>query len=267
MPEPRVVILCGPRLPHRNTCATLIAAGVNVVGICIADQRTFGLPIKGTRRASGRVGLGKVASQVVARIWYRIADRGRDRNHLAAIFDEGWIEKTLAAWTGPVHRTTDYGRPETVDWLKRREPEVFVVHTPYWVGKKVRDIPRSGITLGGHPGLTPDYRGSHSALWAILKGKPEDVGCTVFLLDEGADTGDVVVQERIEVQPGDSFVTLGWRGMKRIAELQAETLTTWARTGSLPRRAVEAPEDSYFDNPTLSDLLDYKRAARRLQIR
>ncbi len=41
----RIVVLCGPRLFHLNTCATLIRSGLNVVGICVADQRTAGIPL------------------------------------------------------------------------------------------------------------------------------------------------------------------------------------------------------------------------------
>ena len=45
-----------------------------------------------------------------------------------------------------------------------------------------------------------------------------------FCSIRGVDTGDIVAQERIPVEKGDSFMTLSWKGMIRIAQLQAAAL-------------------------------------------
>jgi folate-dependent phosphoribosylglycinamide formyltransferase PurN len=254
----RVVILCGPRLPHLNTCATLLRSGLNVVGICIADQRTAGLPFKYLVKSAKRKGIWPTASRSLARLIYMLLNARQDRAAYERIFDRGAIEKTLSAAEDRICRTDNYSDPKTLAWLQEKEADVFVIHTPYWVGKKVRDLPKKGIVLGGHPGITPTYRGSHSAFWAVYSQKPEDVGCTVFLVDAGVDTGDVVAQERISVERGDSFITLSWKGMVRIAQLQAETLQRLDRGEDLPRRKVTAPPASEFDNPTLGEFLRYR---------
>jgi folate-dependent phosphoribosylglycinamide formyltransferase PurN len=261
MPEAgrhRIAILCGPTRAHRNTCATLIRAGLNVVGTCICDRRAWGLPLDYVRRSARRKGFVATLSRIAARVAYKLLDRGRDRAMESQIFPEHEIDTTLSNWAGPVHRTKGYSEPATLKWLERIQPDVLVVHSSYWVGRKVRALARTGIVLGGHPGITPYYRGSHSAFWAVYLGKPRDVGCTVFLVDDGMDTGEIVVQDRIAIQPGDSFVTLGWRGMKRIGELQAEALCRLDHGIALPRVRLAVPENSEFDNPRLGEFLRYR---------
>ncbi|MGA3294921.1 MAG: formyltransferase family protein [Candidatus Acidiferrales bacterium] len=254
----RVVVLCGPELSHLNTCATLIRSGLNVVGICMADQRTAGIPIKYVWKSIRRKGIWPTVSRSLARLAYLALNSRQDQAAYNRLFDRSAIERTLRPYAGRIYHTDDYSNPRTMAWLKEQKPDVFVVHTPYWVGKKVRNLPRTGIVLGGHPGLTPAYRGSHSAFWAIYSQKPEDVGCTVFLVDAGVDTGDVVAQERIPVEKGDSFRTLSWKGMIRIAELQADALKQLDDGVDLPRRKITASPDSEFDNPTLGEFLRYR---------
>ena len=259
----RIVVLCGPRLTHRNTCATLIGRGLNVVGICEADQRRGGVPVAAVRRAVKKHGVLPTLAQAAARVLHCILRGRRDRVAFESIFNRAWITETLESWDGDIHRTDRYSAPSTLDWLAGKKPDIIVIHTPYWVGKKVRDLPASGMVLGGHPGITPDYRGTHSAFWALYKGKPEDVGCTVFIVDKGVDTGDVVAQERLPIDPDDSFMTLAWKGMKRIAEMQADVLEAHDRGRPIPRRPVTPPPGSQYDHPTLRQYLSYRRQLPR----
>lgn len=253
----RIVVLCGPRLSHLNTCATLVRNGLNVVGFCVADQRRAGLPLSYIVRSVKRRGVFPTFSRATARLVYSCIHSGRDNQVRKRLFNQAEINATLQPFRDRFHYTKSYSGATTLAWLKEKNPDVLVVHTPYWVGRNVRNLARSGIVLGGHPGITPRYRGSHSAFWALYFGQPEDVGCTVFLVDAGVDTGDVVAQQRIPIEPGDSFMTLGWKGMIRIAELQAAVLRDLDRGIPLPRKPVTPPPDSVFENPTFFELLRY----------
>jgi methionyl-tRNA formyltransferase len=250
--------LCGPPdLPQQYTCATLIREGFNVVGLCVADQRSAGLPLSYLRLSVRKKGLWVTLSRVAARLLYQLLNRRQDRRKQEQVFDAKAIRTILDSWKGEWHYTQNYSAPATLAWLQAMDADIFVAHTSYWVGKQVRDLPKTKIVLGGHPGLTPYYRGSHAAFWAIFRGHPDDVGCTVFVLDKGVDTGDIVAQERLPIEPGDSFISLGWKGMKRTAELQAAALHHFAQSGDIPRQRVPVPEHSEFDNPTLGDYLRY----------
>ena len=255
----RIVVLCGPNPHHRHTCATLIRSGLNVVGICMADQRTAGLPLRYLLKSAGKKGAWRTASRTLARVAYLALNRRRDRAAYHRLFNERELVETLQPWSDRIHHTHDYSSPATLAWVKECNADIFVAHTPYWVGKKIREMPHKGIVLGGHPGITPDYRGSHAAFWAVYNQKIEDVGCTVFLIDSGVDTGDIVAQERIPVEKGDSFMTLSWKGMIRIAQLQTQVLENLDRGIELPRRKITViPPGSEFDNPTFGEFVRYR---------
>jgi phosphoribosylglycinamide formyltransferase-1 len=58
-----------------------------------------------------------------------------------------------------------------------------------------------------HPSLLPQFPGVHAVDEALAAGVPE-TGATVHLVDEGVDTGPILVQERVRVEPGDTRETL-----------------------------------------------------------
>src|ERR1700735_237243 len=168
----RIVVLCGPELHHLHTCATLVRAGLNVGGICLADQRTARVPLKYLWKSAKRKGIWPTISRSLARVAYLALNSRLDRAAYNRLFDPRAVERTLRPFAHRVYRTNDYSSARTMAWLKQQQPDVLVVHSPYWIGKNVRNLPRTGIVLGGHPGLTPDYRGSHSPFWAIYSQKP-----------------------------------------------------------------------------------------------
>jgi methionyl-tRNA formyltransferase len=64
-----------------------------------------------------------------------------------------------------------------------------------------------GRIMNLHPSLLPAYRGCSSLTWAMIDDRSE-VGFTYHLIDDGCDTGDVLLQEKIDVKPFDTQATL-----------------------------------------------------------
>lgn len=58
---------------------------------------------------------------------------------------------------------------------------------------KVYELPRLG-TFVLHEGLTPEYKGLHTPLWALMQGEPEFLGYTLLQVDRSIDGGKVLVQ-------------------------------------------------------------------------
>ena len=256
----RVVTLTGSQPWHEHTVATLLDSGANVVGICIADDTTAGIPLQYLRRNIKRRGIRIVADQVAGRAVYKLLNARTDRQNLHRVFRILHAQKVI--WTSgvPIHRTRNFGNAQTVDWLQSLRPDLLVVHTSQWVPRVVRELPASGLVIGGHPGLTPYYRGAHSAFWALYNGRPQDVGFSVFHLDAGIDTGDLIRQERIEVTEGDTYFSLGWRAMREIAKTQAELIADIDAGRNVPRTPhPHIPEQSEYPIPGLVDYIRYRR--------
>jgi phosphoribosylglycinamide formyltransferase 1 len=67
-----------------------------------------------------------------------------------------------------------------------------------------------GRILNIHPALLPKFPGLHVQRRALEAGESES-GCTVHFVDEGTDTGPVVLQRRVPVLPGDTEESLSAR--------------------------------------------------------
>lgn len=262
----RVVILSGPDLVPRHTCATLIQYGVNVVGICYAGKRVAGVPLDFLRMSMKRKGWRRTVSQVAGRLVYLLGNWRTDQVIFRSLYDRSWIEAVLRDWQGESFNTQSYNNPNTLAWLRSLDPDIFVIHTTQFVGKKVRALPAKRVTIGGHPGLTPHYRGSHSAFWAVFNGRPQDLACSIFWIDGGYDTGDLIAQESLVPEPGDSYVSMAWKGMKRQAEMLAKVILDYDAGVPIPRCPHDSiPEGSYYDIPTLGDYLRYRRRQQLLR--
>jgi methionyl-tRNA formyltransferase len=85
-----------------------------------------------------------------------------------------------------------------LDWI-------VCVHYPHLIPSDVLRIPRCGV-LNLHPAFLPYNRGWHTPTWAILDDSP--AGATLHVMDEGLDTGDIIVQRQLEISPADTAHTL-----------------------------------------------------------
>lgn len=80
--------------------------------------------------------------------------------------------------------------------VKRVEPDLCVIsHFERLIKEPILSVPKMGF-VNLHPSLLPDYRGMAPQHWPIINGEKE-AGITVHYVDEGTDTGDIIVQRRI----------------------------------------------------------------------
>jgi len=92
--------------------------------------------------------------------------------------------------------------------LRSRNPDFFVAFAYNKIlRKEVLEIPRLG-TVGVHPSLLPKYRGPSPFQTALLNGEPE-TGVTLYLLDEGVDSGPILARsEPVAITGTDTFNSL-----------------------------------------------------------
>lgn len=90
--------------------------------------------------------------------------------------------------------------------LQKIHPDLVIVHGTRIISKKVLQETKA-IFLNIHAGITPKYRGSHGAYWALANEDKENCGVTVHLVDTGIDTGNVLAQTVIPVTEKDNFTT------------------------------------------------------------
>lgn len=103
---------------------------------------------------------------------------------------------------------------EFIEDIKKLNPDIIcVVAYGKILPKSLLDIPKFGC-INLHPSLLPKYRGPAPIQWAILNGD-DTTGVSIMYLDEGMDTGDIILQVETKI---DSKETTGelWDRLSKI---------------------------------------------------
>ena len=137
--------------------------------------------------------------------------------------------------------------PEFRAQLEALAPDCIVVVgygriIPRWM----LELPQHG-NINLHASLLPKYRGAAPIQWAIASGESV-TGNTTMRIDEGLDTGDILLQRELAIGPEDTGVTLAPRLAAMGAELLIETLAALAE-----HRLQPTPQDN--ERATLAPIL------------
>lgn len=119
----------------------------------------------------------------------------------------------------PVYQFEKIRLPEGVAALKEFSPDLMVTAAfGQLLSAENLAIPRLGC-INVHGSLLPKYRGAAPIQWAIIDGETE-TGITTMMTDIGMDTGDILLVDKIAIDPDETAGEL----FERMAILGAETL-------------------------------------------
>jgi methionyl-tRNA formyltransferase len=121
--------------------------------------------------------------------------------------------------------------------LRALKPDAIIVVgygriIPLWM----LDLPPYG-NINVHASLLPKYRGAAPVQWAIARGETVS-GVTTMLLNEGLDTGDILMQKEMAIRPEDTAVTYA----SRLAEMGADMIVETLR-GLEDKSVTPVPQD------------------------
>lgn len=106
----------------------------------------------------------------------------------------------------PVVDVESVNGAEVTALLTQHKPQVVVVTGTGIIAKKILALAPTFINI--HVGITPRYRGVHGGFWAVYEGRPDLAGTTIHRVDPGVDTGAIIAQVPISVEPNDTYRTL-----------------------------------------------------------
>ncbi len=93
-----------------------------------------------------------------------------------------------------------------LETLKQLQANLQIVVAFRMLPKVVWQMPEHG-TFNLHASLLPDYRGAAPINWAIINGETK-TGVSTFFIDEKIDTGDMILQEEIHIEPDENVGNL-----------------------------------------------------------
>ena len=136
---------------------------------------------------------------------------------------------------------------EFINKIKELNPDVIcVVAYGKILPKEILDIPKFGC-INVHGSLLPKYRGAAPIQWAVLNGDKK-TGITTMYMDEGMDTGDMILKQEVEIGDNETTGEL-WERLSKIGgELLVKTLEE-IENGTAPR---EKQGDDFTMAPMLN---------------
>lgn len=108
-------------------------------------------------------------------------------------------------------------------FLSELEPDlIYCFGWSFLLGEEILSIPKLGV-IGYHPTGLPQNRGRHPIIWTLALGL-EETASTFFLMDAGADSGDIVSQKAVSVCQEDNARTL-YNKLTKAASQQIQEMT------------------------------------------
>ena len=138
----------------------------------------------------------------------------------------------------PILQPEKMKHAEFLHSLEQWKPDTIVVAAfGRILPKVILDLPPRGC-INVHASLLPRYRGAAPMQWAIIKGDAE-TGITTMLMDEGMDTGAILLQETVPIHPEETAGELSPRLASVGGELLLNTLRGWQSNQITPRSQDE----------------------------
>jgi methionyl-tRNA formyltransferase len=139
--------------------------------------------------------------------------------------------------------------------------------------RKIASLPLKGA-INCHAGKLPYYKGRNVLNWVLINDEKE-FGVTVHYIDDGIDTGDIILQQNYPISDLDDYSTLLNRSYKYCADILLQSLKLIQSNGVLVKNQKDIhpvgfycpqrrPGDEYLDwNKSSRDVFNFVRAISR----
>jgi methionyl-tRNA formyltransferase len=198
-------------------------------------------------------------AQVVAVVTGPDRPAGRGRQLQASAVKQAALAHGL-----PVLQPTNLKDPAFQQELKSYAADLQVVVAFRMLPEAVWNMPRLG-SVNIHGSLLPQYRGAAPINWALMHGDQE-TGVTSFFLRHEIDTGDLILQDKLAIEPDDDFGSVYDKLKVLGARLAARTVAAIA-AGTAPSTPQPTAPDGLRPAPKLTKetgRLDFSRPAAEL---
>lgn len=161
----------------------------------------------------------------------------------------------------PCKYSKDINTRDTVDFIKECKPDV--IYCFGWsqiIKKEILDIPKMGV-IGTHPAELPFNRGRHPIIWALALGL-EKTASTFFVMNDSADTGDIISQQIIPIRYEDYARDL----YNKITESECEQIvkfTTELEKGAcIPKKQDTSVGNVWRKRGETDGIIDFRMSSR-----
>lgn len=119
--------------------------------------------------------------------------------------DDKWysgVDKVAYKYNLPLYEEENINSKKFLNKIRKESIDLIVSSNFNQILKKeIINLPKRGC-INMHASLLPKYRGRAPINWAMINGEKE-TGVTVHFLEEGIDTGNIIIQEKIKIEDDD----------------------------------------------------------------
>ena len=156
----------------------------------------------------------------------------------------------------------DINTPGTIEMIKNANPDLIVsVSMNQIVKKEILDLPPK-MCINVHCAPLPRYGGMSPYIWTLANNEDHSAA-TIHYMDEGFDTGDIIIQEKVKVVENDSAFALFYRCCRRAGELLIKVVDEIG-AGTVQSYAQDLSKKTYFSWPTKECVKNLRRNGYRL---
>ena len=164
----------------------------------------------------------------------------------------------------PVHQHKTLKTPEvTEQFVSLKADLAILAFVSQIIPPPVFNAPQFG-SICYHPSLLPKYRGRTAINWALIRGETV-TGLTIFWLDKGIDTGPILLQKEVRVDPNDTTGTLYFNKLFPLGIEAIGEAVDLIKAGNPPRIAQDESKATY--DPPCGDehaKIDWSKPANEL---
>jgi len=166
-------------------------------------------------------------------------------------------------YTIPLVETFNTNNEEIYTWMEDKNPDIiFCIGWSRLIGHRILKLPKHGV-IGFHPTELPKNRGRHPIIWALVLGL-QKTATSFFIMDEGADTGDIVSQKEIVIEYEDDAMKL-YNKIIDAATIQIENIINDLNNNKLVKISQSGKDSNSWRKRTMLDSkIDFRMTSKAI---
>jgi methionyl-tRNA formyltransferase len=226
------------------------------VSICrVMGKRSRTQLLKELAHLYGPLGFVRVLSRAASARALGALPLGRDAKRFRT------LAQLCRAYGVPYKQIASPNAAEFIAEVRQRGSDLMVsVACPYILKDTLLNVPPLGCVNIHHAPL-PRYKGMMPTFWQMYHGEKK-VGVTIHYMAAKVDEGAALLQEELEIQPGESLDQLIQRSKRHGAHCMARVLHEIS-AGTQQALTLKQEEGSYFTFPTIEQIREFHRRGFR----
>lgn len=163
----------------------------------------------------------------------------------------------------PFTKFTKINDEKNIQIIKEIAPDyIFVIGLSQLVSQQIISTAKNGV-IGFHPTPLPKFRGRAAMVWQVLLGIHE-TKCSMFFIDAGTDTGDVIAQEPYQIDDTDYAEDIERKLLDAIAPLTRQVIRK-IKSGNVDAWKQNEEEAVYLLKRTPDDgIIDWNKGINEI---